>query len=125
MLRSSLRLVVLVLVGVPFWLSCNGGGNGPTAPSGPKTGEEFCATLPSIGTGHAFFCGTTQGNLQHAGGFQGFCQYTHENLGLVGYCAVTYSGGVASVETQAEASQLCFTGLAGQCPGYIRCTRLP
>jgi hypothetical protein len=44
------------------------------------------------------------------------------NLGLVGYVAVTYSGGTGYVDTQDGASKLC-TNLGSQCAVYIRCTR--
>ena len=125
MLRFSLRLAMLVLVGVPFWLSCKGLGNSPTEPSGPKTGEEYCGQRPNfLGGGKEFFCGTSQGNLQSAGPFQGYCQISSENIGLVGYSAYDSNGGAFPVVgTQSEASQNC-SGDAF-CLGYIRCTRLP
>jgi len=125
MSRSSLRLVVLVLAGIPFWLSCNGLGNSPTAPSGPKTGEEYCAQFANpLGGGKQFFCGTTQGNLQTAGQFQGYCQISYTSLGLVGYSAYDSRGGAFQVvATQSEASDQCKSNPF--CLGYIRCTRLP
>ena len=101
-------------------------GNPFAPPPAPLTAEAFCATLPSIGTGNFFFCGTNQANLATTvfpDGAHGYCMSAAaNNLGLVGYSAYTYSGGAAPVDTQSNASTLCHQ-LGNQCAGYIRCTR--
>jgi hypothetical protein len=110
------------VISIGFALALAACGGGGTDVAAPLTGEAFCATLPRLTTGAAFFCGTAQANLQNAGQFQGYCMYTQENLGLVGYSVTTYNGGAGNVETQSEASR--DSGLLGnQSPGYIRCTR--
>ena len=86
------QVSIALLVG-PFVVVMIGCG-GPIAPSTPQTGEAFCATIG------AYFCGTTQANLQVNGlpsGYQGFCQVpASSGIGLVGYSAVTIAGGVKS-----------------------------
>jgi hypothetical protein len=97
----------------------------------PLTAEEFCATLPNgAGTGHPFYCGTSQANLQHnqfPDGSLGFCDIAQtNNLGLVGYAAYGFNGIISTVDTQSNASTYCnaFNVAApGNCPGYIMCTR--
>ncbi len=88
--------------------------------------EEVCATIPSIGFGNFFYCATNQTNLQRNNfpdGSLGFCHTAAaNNLGLVGYVAITADGGIGKVETQAQASASC--NLFPRCVGYIRCTRL-
>jgi hypothetical protein len=97
---------------------------GTTAPT--LTAEAYCATLPSVGYGDFFYCGTNQANLQlvqFPDGEHGFCQTAaSNNLGLVGYVAYLYNGGLGYVDTQAGASALC-NQLGSQCGGYIMCTR--
>ena len=56
-------------------------------------------------------------------GAHGFCQSAITNsLGLVGYIAYTYNGGIMYVESQSDASAHCNL-LGSACAGYIRCTR--
>jgi hypothetical protein len=91
----------------------------------PMSAEAFCAQLPTIGFGHFFYCGASQANLQTVAfpdGSRGYCMSADENLGLVGYSAITYNGGAAPVMSQSRASQLSGQ-LGSQSPGYIRCTR--
>ena len=100
----------------------------PFVPTPTPTAEEFCASsFPSVGFGNFFYCGTNQGNLQvvdFPDGSHGFCQTANtNNIGLVGYIAYTYSGGIGVVESQSDASAFCNL-LGSQCAGYIRCTRL-
>lgn len=106
-------------------VGCGGGSSlGTSAP--PMSAEAVCATIPSTGYGNAFYCATSQANLQNPGGFPdgslGYCMFAGENLGLVGYSVTTYSGGAYLVSTQSEASALS-QALGSQSPGYSRCTR--
>jgi len=101
-------------------------GSNLTTPSKPMGPEAYCAsTFPSVGYGNFFYCGTNQANLQivpFPDGSHGFCATAHSNLGLVGYIAYTYGGGILFVESQSQASADCNL-LGSQCAGYIRCTR--
>jgi hypothetical protein len=47
------------------------------------------------------------------------------NLGLVGYSAVTFSGGTDLVRTMADATDMCNNLNIGtrQCGSIVRCTR--
>lgn len=91
---------------------------------------EQCGQL-SNSFGRAFFCGTNQANL-NVGGFEdgssGYCMFTAQNLGTVGYSATTNRGGAFLVTTQSEASALCQSlsrnPFPDNCTTYIRCTRL-
>ena len=128
MLKTRI-VVVRLSIGVLVSMSgCTGGGLFPTP--APQNALAFCATLPQTGTGNAFYCGTTQGNLAKTpfpDGSQGFCMYARaNNLGLVGYSAVTISGGAALVDTFSNAQAIC-NGLNGpgltQCVSIITCSR--
>lgn len=128
-----MRNLIRITLCVAAMLASNGCSkllDGLTTPT-PKaqTGEEFCATLPSIGTGKFFFCGTVQGNLQSVPApNQGFCMAAAaNNLGLVGYSAVTFNGGADAVRSMADATDTCNSLNVGglrQCGSIIRCTRL-
>jgi hypothetical protein len=120
--------VHLVRLGICIALAgCSGGGSSEPV---RMSAEQQCAQL-SNGFGHAFFCGTSQGNLNTVSfqdGSLGFCMFANENIGLVGYSAVTNRGGAFFVTTQANASNTCSL-LAGNpfpdnCTTYIRCTRI-
>lgn len=106
-------------------LIATGGCTGGLFPSkGPQTPEAFCATLPSIGYGHFFYCGTVQGNLQGGlpNGWTGYCMPANTNaLGLVGYGAALSNGGKLPVQSFADAQADC--KLAGGCSTVIMCTR--
>jgi hypothetical protein len=128
-LRRARVVVVTLSAGVLMTMSgCTGSGFTPTPP--PLSAEAFCATLPTIGTGHAFYCGTNQGNLAKQvfpDGAHGFCYFAgSNNLGLVGYSAVTINGGAFPVDTFSNAQALCSSvnapGLT-QCISIITCTR--
>jgi hypothetical protein len=98
-------------------------------PGGARSPEAFCAALPRAGgTGNWFFCGTPQGNLQAGlpNGWQGYCQMTQMNLGLVGYSATMFNGGADLVRDYAGAQDTCnMLNLGGlrQCGSVIQCTR--
>jgi hypothetical protein len=98
---------------------------GPLFPGGgPKSPEAFCATLPSVGFGHLFYCGTVQGNAQGGlpNGWTGYCMPADtNNLGLVGYGALFPNGGKAPVQSFDGARQDCQLG--GGCSSVIQCTR--
>jgi hypothetical protein len=106
--------------------SCTG--SSPSAPVHRETGEDRCATL-SNGFGNFFYCPTSIGGLQGFNmppGYPGYCMFTNENLGLVGYSAYTHTNGAYGafpVQNQSEASALC-RDLGNECLGYILCTRL-
>lgn len=94
----------------------------------PQTGESFCAQLPTIGTGRLFFCGSSQSNLQLLpNNLGGYCMAAAaNNLGLVGYSAVTFAGGTDLVRSMAEATDMCNNLNVGglrQCGSIVRCTR--
>lgn len=93
----------------------------------PQTAEQFCGTLPTIGTGKWFFCPSNQSNLRTAQNFGGFCQVAQRNnLGLVGYSATTFNGGADTVKPFSEAQQMCNllnSGNSRQCGAIARCTR--
>jgi hypothetical protein len=99
------------------------------SPAKNQTGEQFCATLPTIGYGHLFHCGTVQSNLQGGlpNGLTGFCMTANTNsLGLVGYSAITSNGGAFPVESFSAAQEDCnLVNSAGvrNCNSIIRCTR--
>jgi hypothetical protein len=96
----------------------------------PVSATEQCGRLTNA-FGRAFFCGTNQANL-NVGGFEdgstGYCMFTQQNLGNVGYSATTNRGGAFLVTTQSEASTLCGTlsrnAFPDNCTTYIRCTRI-
>ena len=95
----------------------------------PQSAEAFCSSLPQVGFGNLFFCGTPQGNLQGGlpSGYQGYCMTADTpNIGLVGYSATTYTGGAFPVTdfstSQGECDALNTNG-ANQCGSIIRCTR--
>jgi len=114
---APIVLSILVMTG------CTDSGTSPSKK--PQSAEAFCASLPTVGYGHFFYCGTTQANLDKISfpdGAHGFCQTADESLGLVGYSAITYSGGAGPVMSQSRASELS-RELGNQSPGYIRCTR--
>ena len=127
-LRWTRKLGLFVIVALsPLMMGANACGL-PTAAdfAAPLSAEAVCATtFPQVGFGNFFYCGTAQGNLQlvpFPDGAHGYCQTADENLGLVGYSATTYSGGIYPVMSQARASEL--SGMLGSLsPGYIRCTR--
>jgi hypothetical protein len=106
---------------------CTGGGTGEPQ---RMSATQQCG-LVSNAYGPHFFCGTNQANLNR-GGFQdgsaGFCYPTLENLGTVGYSAVTNNGGAFPVTTQAQASADCSlvarNPFPNNCTTYIRCTRI-
>lgn len=113
-------------------IGCGGGGGldglGTSAPV-TLTAEQQCSQL-SDGYGNFFFCGTKQANLNVGGfadGSTGYCMPAVRNLGLVGYSAVTNSGGAFPVTSQSEASSQCqlLSGnpFPNNCTTYIRCTR--
>jgi hypothetical protein len=126
-MRSARIAVVTLSIGVlvAMW-GCAGGLADPV----PLNALEFCATLPQIGTGNAFYCGTTQGNLARVAfpdGAQGFCMFAAaNNVGLVGYSAVTTNGGAFPVDTFSNAQALC-NGVNSptlrQCISIIMCSR--
>jgi hypothetical protein len=126
-LRWTRKLGLFVIVALsPLMMGANGCGL-PTAAdfAAPLSAEAFCATLPQVGFGNFFYCGTSQGNLQLVAfpdGAHGYCQTADENLGLVGYSVTMYNGGISEVMSQPRASQLS-GALGSQSPGYIRCTR--
>ena len=129
LLRSARIVVVTLSIGMLVAMSgCTGGLSNPTP--APLTALAFCATLPQTGTGNAFYCGTSQGNLAKTvfpDGAQGFCMYARaNNLGLVGYSAVTINGGAFPVDTFSNAQALC-NGVNGpglkQCISIITCSR--
>ena len=107
---------------------CTGNPFDPT-PTTPQTAEAFCATLPDIGFGNFFYCGTPQANLQGGlpNGWLGYCQSADTmNVGLVGYSATTFNGGAFPVTDFSTAQDECNavnTGGANQCGSIIRCTR--
>jgi hypothetical protein len=120
------RWAVLLLMATLAMNSC-GGFTNPFAVQAPLGPEAFCASsFPSVGYGNFFYCGTSQGNLQivpFPDGSRGFCQTAQtNNIGLVGYVAYTYNGGIAYVASQSDASAQCSL-FGSACPGYIRCTR--
>jgi hypothetical protein len=119
MTRIPISLLVACLTG------CGGGGSDIQPAPPVLSAEAFCATLPSVGFGNFFYCGTNQGNLQLVNfpdGARGYCMSASENLGLVGYSVITYNGGAAPVTSQSSATTLA-RQLGNQSPGYIRCTR--
>lgn len=109
-----------------FGCGSSGGGGDPERMSATQQ----CGLL-SNAYGPFFFCGTNQANL-NVGGFQdgstGYCMPTQQNLGTVGYSAVTNRGGAFPVGTQAEASANCSllanNPFPDNCTTYIRCTRI-
>lgn len=123
------KIVVILSIGVLVGAGgCTGGLLTPEA--APLNALAFCATLPQTGTGNAFYCGTTQGNLAKVAfpdGAQGFCMYARaNNLGLVGYSAVTTNGGAFPVDTFSNAQALCDgvnTPSLRQCISIITCSR--
>jgi hypothetical protein len=104
-------------------------GSGGDGGSQRLSAEQQCGLLRN-NFGSFFFCGTAQANL-NTGGFQdgssGYCMPTEQNLGLVGYSAVTNRGGATPVTTQSEASSTCSllsrNPFPDNCTTYIRCTR--
>ena len=127
--RGVRKLGLFVIVSLsPLMMGANG--CLPTeadyaAAAAPQTAEAFCATLPTLGFGNWFYCGTSQANLQSVAfpdGARGYCQSADESLGLVGYSVTTYNGGASQVMSQSRASQLS-GALGSQSPGYVRCTR--
>ena len=124
--RATRKLGLFVIVALSP-LTMGAEGCLPTAEdfAPPLSAEAYCAQLPQAGFGNFFYCGSSQGNLQKIAfpdGAQGYCQTANENLGLVGYSAITYSGGASPVMSQSHASE--YSRLLGsQSPGYIRCTR--
>lgn len=103
----------------------SGCGEGWGFPSETQTPEAVCATYPDSNYGHAFYCGSAQGNLwtvDFPDGSHGYCMYANENLGLVGYSATTYNGGATFVMSQSNASNAS-RDLGSNSPGYTRCTR--
>jgi hypothetical protein len=106
-------------------MACVGG---VTKPSEPQTAEAFCSSLPNIGFGNLFYCASSQTNLQTGlpNGWLGYCITATRNLGLVGYSAVTFSGGAFPVQSQSDATNSCNSiNVAGlrQCGTIVRCTR--
>ncbi len=126
-LRSGILSIGLAAL---LWmtLSAESCAGSPSEPVHRETGEERCANLDNA-FGNAFYCATSIGALQSPNmpaGYPGYCQFTNENLGLVGYSAYTFANGAygaSLVTTQSEASALC-RALGNVCRGYIRCTRL-
>ena len=119
------KRAVSILLGV---LVVTGGCAGLTKPSTPQTAEAFCATLPSIGFGNWFYCGTSQSNLQTGlpNGWLGYCMSADTNIGLVGYSATTINGGAFPVRSFSDAQTACSSlngGGTQQCFSIIRCTR--
>ena len=129
MLRSARMIpITLSITLLVATMGCTGVGVPPTPP--PLNAEAFCATLPQTGTGNAFYCGTTQANLEKTvfpDGSHGFCMYAGaNNVSLVGYSAVTINGGAFPVDTFSNAQAEC-NGVNGpgltQCISIIRCSR--
>jgi hypothetical protein len=95
----------------------------------PQSAEAFCASLPTTGYGHFFYCATSQSNLQGGlpNGWLGYCMPADTNsLGLVGYSATTSAGGAFPVRSFSDAQEDCNlinSGGLKQCNSIIRCTR--
>ena len=98
----------------------------PVAPERPMTAPAYCASrYQPNGFGSAFYCPSSQGNLQNENfpdGSRGYCMLADENLGQFGYSVTTYNGGAYFVMSQSRASALT-QSLGAQSPGYVRCTR--
>jgi hypothetical protein len=124
--RAIKRTGLIVIAGLsPLIMGANGCLPTEADFAAPMSAEAYCATLPTIGYGHFFYCGTSQSNLQAVAfpdGAHGYCMSANENLGLVGYSVTTYAGGASPVMSQSSASELS-RALGSQSPGYTRCTR--
>lgn len=89
------------------------GCKGVVPPPPPPSAESICAAESNpAGTGNLFFVGTPQTNLQKDAnltnaGYTGFCYFTNENLGAVGWAGTTSNGGAFPVTTQQNAIAQC------------------
>jgi len=130
MLKRAHVVASVALIGLVLAVSGCTGGNLFNPTPAPLNALAFCATLPQTGTGNAFYCATSQGNLAKTAfpdGSQGFCMYAGaNNLGLVGYSAVTINGGAFPVDNFSNAQAEC-NGVNGpgltQCISIITCSR--
>jgi hypothetical protein len=103
--------------------SCGGGGDAASPP--PLSAVQQCGLIG------AYFCTSSQANLQPPGGFQdkslGYCMVGAGGFsGSVGYSATTFNGGADLVTTQTQANNDCnLFNQGGQrlCPGYSQCVR--